>query len=70
MLGMEHFPGQSQINIMLKRMDKESVEQLQNIHHELFMNYSSSVYSTDNIVIDIDQSGLVANAKSYEFDQK
>ena len=70
MLGMDHFPDQSQINIMLKRMDKESVEQLQNIHHELFMNYSSSVYSPDNIVIDIDQSGLVANAKSYEFAQK
>lgn len=51
-------------------MNKESIEQLQNINHKLFMSYSSSVYSNKNIVIDIDQSGLVANAKSYEFTQK
>ena len=70
MLGMEHFPDQSQINTVLNRMDKDSVDQLQNIHHQLFMNHSNTLSSPDDIVVDIDQSGLVASSKTYEFASK
>lgn len=67
MLGMEHFPDQSQANLLLNRMDKDNVEQLQTIHHQLFMSYSNTLSSPDDIVVDTDQSGLVANPKTYEF---
>ncbi len=70
MLGMEHFPDQSQINTVLNRMDKDSVDQLQNIHHQLFMNHSNTLSSPDDIVVDIDQSGLVASSKTYKFASK
>lgn len=70
MLGMEHFPDQSQINTVLNRMDKDSVNQLQSIHHQLFMNHSNTLSSPGDIVVDIDQSGLVANSKTYEFASK
>lgn len=70
MLGMEQFPDQSQINLLLNRMDKDNAEQLQGIHHQLFMNHSNILSSLDDIVVDIDQSGLVANSKTYEFASK
>lgn len=49
MLEMEHFPDQSQINTVLNRMDKDSVDQLQNIHRQLFMNHSNTLSSPDDI---------------------
>jgi hypothetical protein len=70
MLGMDRFPDQSQINAFLKRMDSDSITQLKDIHHQLFMEYSQSLSSSEDIVVDIDQSGLVANSKSYEFSDK
>lgn len=70
MLEMDRFPDQSQINTLLTRMDSTSVSQLKDIHHELFMNYSQSLSSIDDVVVDIDQSGLVANTKTYEFADK
>ena len=70
MLGMEHFPDQSQINLLLTRMDKDNVDQLQSIHHQLFMNHSNTLSSNDDIIVDIDKSGLIANAKTYEFANK
>lgn len=70
MLGMEHFPDQSQINRMLNRMDQSSVDQLRNIHHQLFRDHSHSLSGDSDIVIDIDQSGLIASSKSYEFAEK
>lgn len=70
MLGMEHFPDQSQINRMLNRMDKSSVDQLKNIHHQLFRNHSHSLLGDSDIIVDIDQSGLIASSKSYEFAEK
>lgn len=70
MLEMEHFPDQSQINRMLNRMDKTSVDQLQNIHHQLFKEHSHSLFGDSDIVVDIDQSGLIASSKSYEFAEK
>lgn len=70
MLDMDRFPDQSQINTFLTRMDSDSVSQLKDIHHELFMKYSHSLSSLDDVVVDIDQSGLVANSKTYEFADK
>ncbi|HPL99006.1 MAG TPA: transposase [Bacillota bacterium] len=70
MLGMEHFPDQSQINVVLNRMDQDSVNQLQEIHCQLFMEHSNSLSSIEDIVVDIDQSGLVASAKTYELAEK
>lgn len=70
MLGMERFPDQSQINLVLNRMDQTSIEQLQNIHHQLFLEHSFSLSSDRDIVVDIDQSGLVASSKTYEFAEK
>ena len=70
MLGMERFPDQSQINLLLNRMNKDNVDQLKSIHHQLFMNYSTTLSSPNDIVVDIDQSGLVANSKTYEFASK
>lgn len=70
MLDMERFPDQSQINRMLNRMDKTSVEQLHNIHCQLFKDHSYSLSEDSDIVVDIDQSGLVAGSKSYEFAEK
>jgi ADP-dependent phosphofructokinase/glucokinase len=70
MLEMERFPDQSQINLVLRRMDEGSIDQLRSIYHQLFMNNSHSIFSDETVVIDFDQSGLVANAKSYEFAEK
>ncbi len=70
MLDMDHFPDQSQINLVLNRMDQTSVEQLQDIHHKLFLEHSHSLSSNTDIVVDIDQSGLIASTKTYEFAEK
>jgi hypothetical protein len=70
MLGMEHFPDQSQINRLLIRMDDNSISQLEKIHHDIFLQNSLSVNSDDEVVIDIDQSGLIANGKTYEIAEK
>ncbi len=51
-------------------MDEECVDQLRNIHHQLFMNNSHSVSSDKTIVIDFSQSGLLTNERSYEFAEK
>lgn len=68
--GMNRFPDQSQINALLTRMDKKSIKQLQDIHHELFMKNSNSIHTDDNIIVDLDQSGLIANGKSYELAER
>lgn len=66
MLGMERFPDQSQINRLLQAMDEISIQQLKQIHHDIFMKHSHSVSSEEEIVVDFDQTGLIANGKSYE----
>ncbi|MDI6705265.1 MAG: transposase [Firmicutes bacterium] len=70
LLGMEHFPDQSQINTLLTRTDDENIKQLENIHNELFSKYSLSTASNNDVVIDIDMSGLIAGGKTYEFSDK
>lgn len=39
--------------------------QLKNIHHQLFMQYSYTFSSLEDVVIDIDRSGHVGNSKTY-----
>jgi hypothetical protein len=70
MIGLEKFPDQSDINRMLKCMDSNSVEQLSSIHNILFMKHSNSVYSDEDVIIDFDQTGLIANGRTYELAEK
>lgn len=70
MFDMERFPDQSQINILLTRMNEENVEQLAQIHHNLFMKNSYSLSCGDKVVVDLDQTGLIANGRTYEFAEK
>lgn len=70
MLDMSRFPDQSQINEVLRRADKSNVNQLQGVHHELFMQNARCLSSTECVVVDIDQSGLIANGKTYELADK
>ncbi len=67
MLSMERFPDQSQINRLLTRTDEGSITQLRDIHNQLFTENSHSVHSSEPVVVDIDQSGLLASGKTYEF---
>lgn len=67
---MDRFPDQSQINILLTRMNEDSITQLEHIHHNLFMQNSYSISSSKDIVVDLDQTGLIANDKTYEFSEK
>lgn len=52
------------------RMDSNSISQLKDIHHELFVKFSHLLSSLGDIVVDVDQSGLAANSKTYEFADK
>jgi len=70
MLDMSRFPDQSQINELLRRADKSNVSQLQDVHHDLFMQNARCLSSTEDVVVDIDQSGLIANGKTYELADK
>ena len=66
LFGMDNFPDQSQLNKVLNRFDSDSISQLENIHHKLFIENSSSAFTDKEVVIDFDQTGLIANGKSYE----
>ncbi|SPF49511.1 conserved hypothetical protein [Candidatus Desulfosporosinus infrequens] len=69
-LDMARFPDQSQINELIRRVDSEGIKQLKNVHHQLFMQNTQCLSSTGFVVVDIDQSGLIANGKTYELAQK
>lgn len=69
-LGMARFPDQSQINRYLTRFDAANVAQLGEVHAQVFMQESRARRAAGMIVVDIDQCGLVANGKSYEFARK
>jgi hypothetical protein len=66
MVGMPRFPDQSQINELLRRSTVQNVEQLKNIHHALFMQNAKCLSTIENVVVDMDMSGLIANGKKYE----
>ncbi len=62
LFNMDSFPDQSQINILLRRMDSTNISQLEDIHSELFKEHSSSANSQEQIVVDFDQSGYQLSA--------
>ncbi|MCI1651044.1 transposase [Clostridium tyrobutyricum] len=70
MFGMDTIPDQSQINLLLTRFDSNSILQLENIHHKLFIDNSNSISTHNSIVVDCDQTGLIANGKTFELAQK
>jgi len=70
LLGMERFPDQSQINTLLTRTGEENIKQLQSIHNELFGKHSLSTASHNDVIVDVDMSGLIAGGKTYEFADK
>jgi hypothetical protein len=69
-LGLKRFPDQSQINRYLTRFSEENVQQMGEVHTELMIRHSRARQATGWIVVDIDQCGLVANGKTYEFKRK
>jgi len=66
-LGMPRFPEQSQINRYLTRFTADNVAQLREAHAQVFMRQSQARRTVGEIVVDIDQCGLVANGRTYEF---
>lgn len=70
MFDMERFPDQSQINALIRRIDNQGVKQLKSVHHQMFMENARCLSTADFVVVDIDQSGLIANGKTYEVAQK
>lgn len=66
-LWMDRFPEQSQINRYLTRFSAENVVELGEVHAQLFMQQSQARRAAGQMVVDIDQSGLVANDQTYEF---
>src|SRR5215813_13005425 len=69
-LGLERFPDQSQINRYLTRFSEENVAQLGQIQVEMLVRHSRARRAVGWVVVDIDQCGLVANGKTYEFKRK
>ncbi|MFD3156048.1 transposase (plasmid) [Haloimpatiens sp. FM7330] len=67
---MDRVPDQSQINLLLTRFDSDSINQLQDIHHTLFIEHSNSISSQHKVVVDCDQTGLIANGKTFELAEK
>lgn len=70
MFDLDTVPDQSQINELIRRFNQDSVNQLQNIHHNLFTQNSNSANSTQRVVVDIDQTGLIANGKTFQLAEK
>lgn len=70
LLGMDRFPDQSQINRFLSRFDEINIEQLEFIHHTLFMKNSPALSSKDPIIVDFDMSALLASGRTYELAEK
>jgi hypothetical protein len=76
-LGMARFPDQSQLNLLLRRMDETNLLELQAIHAEHLRQYErfspsaeAEAEGRDYLLVDIDQCGLIANGKTYELSRK
>ncbi len=69
-LGMLRFPDQSQINRYLTRFTAANVEELGEVHAQFLRQQSRARRDTGLRVVDIDQCGLVANGRTYEFHRK
>lgn len=70
LINMLRFPEQSQINELLRKITKENVDQLKNVHHQMFMQNAVCLSTTEKVIVDIDQYGLIANGKTYEVAKK
>ncbi|NFA62290.1 transposase [Clostridium sporogenes] len=70
MFDMDNVPDQSQINELIRRFDSDSIHQLQDIHHQLFKENSNSIHANTKVVVDCDQTGLIANGKTFELSKK
>jgi hypothetical protein len=66
MLDMLRFPDQSQLNILLRKFTEGNIQQFREVHHQLFQENSHSMNTLETIVVDVDQSGLLANGKKFE----
>jgi hypothetical protein len=66
MFDMDKCPDQSQINEVLRRFDEDSIKQLKEIHHKQFMENSKTLETEEEVVVDCDQTGLIANGQSFE----
>lgn len=69
-LWMNRFPDQSQINRYLTRFEADNVEQLGEVHAQMFERQSQARRAMGQIVVDIDQCGLVVSGQSYELARK
>lgn len=69
-LGMSRFPDQSQINRYLTRFSAANVAQLGEVHQQVFVKQSLARRAVGQVVVDIDQCGLVVNGKTYEWARK
>jgi hypothetical protein len=70
MLSMDRFPDQSQINELLRRMTSENVEELREVHRDLFIKHSLILSEPRRIIVDIDQTGLTAEGETFELTEK
>ena len=70
MFDMKRFPDQSQVNELIRRIDEKGIEQLASVHHQMFMQNAQCLSVPGFVVVDIDQSGLIASGKTYEAAQK
>src|SRR5215210_3756213 len=76
LLGMARFPDQSQLNLLLRRIDEAGLLELQAVHTEHLRQYERFTSCTrwkewkGYLLVDIDQCGLIANGKSYELSRK
>lgn len=69
-LGMERFPDQSQINRWLTRLTEKNIGQLGAINAELLWRHGRARSRRGRVVVDFDQSGLVATGKTFELAEK
>jgi hypothetical protein len=69
-LGMPRFPDQSQINRYLTRFTEANVRELGDVQTRVLRQQSHARRAAGLLVVDIDQCGVVANGKTYEFHRK
>ncbi len=67
---LDRFPDQSQINELIRRIDNTGIDQLKSVHDQMFIENAQCLSATGFVTVDIDQSGLIANGKTYEVAQK
>ena len=68
--GLPRWPDQSQINRYLTRFTVANVDELGVVHERLARQQSQARQACGLLVVDVDQCGLVANGRTYEFHRK